>query len=170
MRATTCLEYLGILLDSSALEARLPLDTFQDIRAALQQWASCTESSKHDLQFLCSITLRSNNRYLFAQQYVRFVLLVFTHHQSHKGVYIDGHERVDVVEYRKLYLRKLEILEATPPLCSDDQVRNKMSQRKSWSIFITMRAHSTPMIGKGGSGQRRGNSQLDRKAKVVALW
>ena len=34
-----------------------------------------------------------------------------------KGVYINGHERSDVVEYRKLYLRKLEILESThaPP-------------------------------------------------------
>ena len=29
-----------------------------------------------------------------------------------KGLYIDGHEREDVVEYRKLYLRKLEALEA----------------------------------------------------------
>jgi len=40
-----------------------------------------------------------------------------------KGVYIDGHERQDVVEYRKLYLRKLEILSsshAPPPLCSDE--------------------------------------------------
>ena len=46
---TTCLEYLGILLDSSALEARLPPDKLQDIRAALEQWASRTESSKHDL-------------------------------------------------------------------------------------------------------------------------
>lgn len=43
--------------------------------------------------------------------------------QAHKkGIYIDGHERSDVVEYRKLYLRKLEILQSThlpPPLCSD---------------------------------------------------
>ena len=30
-----------------------------------------------------------------------------------KGVYIDGHERHDVVEYRKLFLRKLDILEST---------------------------------------------------------
>ena len=43
--------------------------------------------------------------------------------QSHKkSVYIDGHERNDVVEYRKLYLRKLEILSSThlpPPACED---------------------------------------------------
>ncbi|XP_065904950.1 uncharacterized protein [Dysidea avara] len=40
-----------------------------------------------------------------------------------KGVYIDGHERKDVVEYRALYLRRLEILSSThapPPLCTDE--------------------------------------------------
>ena len=43
-----------------------------------------------------------------------------THYK--KGVYVDGHERPDVIEYRKLYLKKLEILESThlpPPLPSD---------------------------------------------------
>ena len=43
--------------------------------------------------------------------------------QSHrKSVYIDGHEREDVIEYRKLYLQKIEILSSThlpPPTCSD---------------------------------------------------
>ena len=43
--------------------------------------------------------------------------------QMHKkGIYIDGHERSDVVEYRNLFLRKLDILEQThlpPPSCSD---------------------------------------------------
>ena len=36
-----------------------------------------------------------------------------------KGAYIDGHERSDVIEYQKMYLRTLEILESThlpPPL------------------------------------------------------
>ena len=41
--------------------------------------------------------------------------------QSHKkGIYIDGHEHNNVVEYRSLYLRKLDILEKThlpPPSC-----------------------------------------------------
>ena len=40
-----------------------------------------------------------------------------------KGVYIDGHERSDVVEYRKLYLR-LEVISLThapPPFCEDEQ-------------------------------------------------
>lgn len=37
---------------------------------------------------------------------------------SKKGVYIDGHERQDVVDYRKLFLKKMELLEtihAQPP-------------------------------------------------------
>ena len=42
---------------------------------------------------------------------------------SKKGVYIDGHERSDVVEYRKIYLRRLEIISsshAPPPVCEED--------------------------------------------------
>ena len=41
-----------------------------------------------------------------------------------KGLYIDSHERQDVVEYRKLYLRKLEVLASThapPPQVSDER-------------------------------------------------
>ena len=44
---------------------------------------------------------------------------------SHKGVYLNGHERADVA-YHILYLSKLEILESNhAPLspCSDDPVR-----------------------------------------------
>ena len=45
--------------------------------------------------------------------------------QSHKkSIYIDGHEREDVVKYRKLFLRKLDILSSThlpPPSCEDGQ-------------------------------------------------
>jgi len=39
---------------------------------------------------------------------------------SKKGIYIDGHERQDVIDYRKLYLRKQEIQASThaPPLIS----------------------------------------------------
>ena len=42
---------------------------------------------------------------------------------SKKGVYIDGHERSDVVDYRKIYLRRLEIISschAPPPLCAEE--------------------------------------------------
>ena len=51
-----------------------------------------------------------------------------------KGVYIDGHERQDVVDYRKLYLRKLEVLEAThalPPPVSDEPQTSVSSGRKT---------------------------------------
>ena len=47
--------------------------------------------------------------------------LGFHSSQSHKWIYIDGHERAS-----KLYLRKLEILEITrtpPPPCSDVPIR-----------------------------------------------
>ena len=45
---------------------------------------------------------------------VKWLHEICFHPQSHKkDVYIDGHERDDVVEYRKLFLRKLEIMEAT---------------------------------------------------------
>ena len=42
---------------------------------------------------------------------------------SKKGIYIDGHKQADVVEYRKLYIKRLDILASThlpPPLCSDE--------------------------------------------------
>ena len=54
-----------------------------------------------------------------------------------KGVYVDGHERSDVVEYRQMYLRKIEILESThlpPPPCADgnaeENIGNPGAQRK----------------------------------------
>ena len=49
--------------------------------------------------------------------------LGFEQVSSKKGIYIDGHERTDVVEYRMLYLKRLDILASThlpPPLCSDE--------------------------------------------------
>jgi len=62
---------------------------------------------------------------------------------SHKkGVFIDGHERDDVKEYRKLFLRKLEILESThlpPPLPADgkstDQIGNPEATKRLVLIF-----------------------------------
>ena len=49
--------------------------------------------------------------------------LGFKPSSTRKGVYIDGHERDDVVKYRKLYLKRLEILSSThapPPFCTDE--------------------------------------------------
>ena len=39
--------------------------------------------------------------------------LGFEQLSSKKGIYIDGHERADVVKYQKLYLKKLDILAST---------------------------------------------------------
>jgi hypothetical protein len=46
---TTCLEYLGIILDSAFLEARLPPDKFQDIHHSLDIWATRSSCSKREL-------------------------------------------------------------------------------------------------------------------------
>ena len=46
---TTCLEYLGILLDSSSLEARLPPDKLQDLHHSLQTWSTRSSCSKREL-------------------------------------------------------------------------------------------------------------------------
>ena len=63
-----------------------------------------------------SISVRTAQRWLHK--------LGFDPCSTRKGVYIDGHERSDVVEYRKLYLRRLEIISLThapPPFCEDEQ-------------------------------------------------
>ena len=54
---TTCLEYLGILLDSIALEAWLPPDKLDDIHQALHRWSTQTECRKQELLSLIG-TLR----------------------------------------------------------------------------------------------------------------
>ena len=46
---TTCLEYLGILLDSEALEARLPQDKLDDIYQTLRCWSTRTRCRKQEL-------------------------------------------------------------------------------------------------------------------------
>ena len=57
--------------------------------------------------------------------------LGFNPSSTKKG--IDGHERKYVVDYRKLYLRKLEVLESThapPPPVSDEPETNVGSSMK----------------------------------------
>jgi len=69
----------------------------------------------HHTQVPSSISDRTAVRWLHQ--------LGFEPASTKKGVFIDGHECIDVVEYRKLYLRKLEILESThapPPPVSDE--------------------------------------------------
>ena len=75
--------------------------------------------------------------------------------QSHKGVYIDGHERVDVVQYRKLYLRKLEILEAThapPPPCSDEPVRVRREEDDEKKKLILIYHDESTFHSNDGQG------------------
>ena len=59
-----------------------------------------------------------------------------------KGVYVDGHECQDVIEYRNMYLGKIEILESThqpPPPCEDgiveEDIGNPTAQQKLVPIY-----------------------------------
>lgn len=55
--------------------------------------------------------------------------LGFSSSSTKKGVYIDGHERQDVVDYQKLFLKKMEILETThapPPQASDEASNHRI--------------------------------------------
>lgn len=62
------------------------------------------------------------------------------HPTSHKkGIYIDGHEHGDVVEYRKLFLQKLEILEANylpQPACSDQLTAFRVGSETAARSFV----------------------------------
>ena len=55
-------------------------------------------------------------------------------------MYIDGHERQDVVDYQKLYLKKMNILEiahAQPPQASDEvRVITESDSSKKQVVFI----------------------------------
>ena len=46
---------------------------------------------------------------------------------SKKGVYIEGHERNDVVDYRKICLRRLEIISSchAPPLVCEEEITER---------------------------------------------
>ena len=73
----------------------------------------------------------------------------------HKGLCIDGYERQDVVDNRKLYLRKIEIIECShlsPPLCLDEDIIGNISaQRKLILLFhdeSCFHANEGPSWGK----------------------
>ena len=81
-----------------------------------------------------SITVRTARKWLHK--------LGFSPKSSKKGLYFDGHERGDVVEYRKLYLRKLEILQSThlpPPACfsgqTEESIGNVSSEKRLVLIY-----------------------------------
>ena len=52
-----------------------------------------------------------------------------------KGVFLDGHECSNVVEYRKLYLRKLELTHAPPPPVSDEPAQEPSDCQKHVLIY-----------------------------------
>jgi len=54
-------------------------------------------------------TGRTIRRWATACQWLR--ILGWSRHNSKRGVYVDGHERPDVVEYRKKYLEQMQVYE-----------------------------------------------------------
>ena len=81
-----------------------------------------------------SITLRIARKWLHN--------LGFSPKSSKKGLYFDGHEQDDEVEYHKLFLRKMEILQSThlpPPTCSigctEEIVGNESSEKRLVLIY-----------------------------------
>ena len=101
--------------------------------ANFYSWVNSTlipQVQLHHPQVPSSISERTAVRWLHQ--------LGFQPASTKKGVFIDGHERSDVVEYRKLYLRKLEILESThapPPPVSDQCAPEPSDRRKLVLIF-----------------------------------
>ena len=68
---------------------------------------------------------------------VRWLHSLGFHHK--KGVYIDGHERSNVVKYRKVYLRRLEIISIAhgpPPFCNDEATDNTMRPNRKDAVLI----------------------------------
>lgn len=67
----------------------------------------------------------------------------FKYEHYKRGTFVDGHEREDVVEYRKQFLKKLHILETThqpPPLPEDGMeqpytIGDPQAQRKLVVVF-----------------------------------
>ena len=84
----------------------------------------------HHPQVPADVSTRTTARWLHQ--------LGFAPSSTKKGVYIDGHERSDVVDYRKIYLRKLEALESTHaphPPTSDEPPPEPSDRRKLVLIF-----------------------------------
>ena len=48
--------------------------------------------------------------------------LGYTYSKVKKGIYIDGHEREDVVVYRKIFLEQMDELENRMPIFSGDNL------------------------------------------------
>ena len=55
-------------------------------------------------------------------------------------MYIDGHERSDVVEYKKITIRRLEICHGSPPACVVDPIVRMLSYPSMIRVFSTQMA------------------------------
>ena len=93
-----------------------------------------------------------------------------------KAVYVDGHER-DVVKSRDKFLKKLKGLKEThlppPPHAVMKELPHlhRMPRcEKSWSLYIMMRASSTPMKDKCGCGQGKMHQLYSQRQRALALW
>ena len=57
-----------------------------------------------------------------------------------KGIYFDGHERSDVLEYRIIFLKKMEEFEQLMPIFEGDNMEQKdpvLPEEKKLHIFVT---------------------------------
>ena len=58
-----------------------------------------------------------------------------------KGLYFDGHERADVVEYRRIYLQKLEVLQIShlpPPSCSGGHTKEAIGSSTAQKRLVLL--------------------------------
>jgi len=90
-------------------------------------------------------------------------MLGFEPISSKKGVYIDGHKRSDVVEYQKLYLRRLEIISqshAPQQFCDDDVADGALGpHRKDTVLLFHDECIFIQTMTRAGCGVRRESSQ-----------
>jgi len=86
---------------------------------------------------------------------------------SKRGVYIDGHECSDVVEYRKIYLRRLEIIfscHAPPPVCEEEIPKCSFGPRRKDAILLFHdESVFTQMMIKTGCGEKKVSNQLNQR-------
>ena len=103
--------------------------------------------SQHHPPVQQQIKVRTASRWLH--------MLGFQPSKTHKGIYVDGHERADVVDYRKLYLRKLEVLETTHaplPRCIDDPVSVRQEEDEGKKQFVLIFHDESTFHSNDGQG------------------
>lgn len=117
---------------------RLSVLNDENCRKSATEWVRFNASKKGEpvmtapdfLMWVNSTLLQGYPRQISVATGKRWLHLLGFSPMSHKkGVYFDGHEHLDIVEYRRLFLRKLDILHLThlpPPLCDDGLVSHDL--------------------------------------------